>query len=79
MTNKKVILFAGLSEKTITWSPAMEDRFGVFPATQVYLSRPGTDVYDKTAVQPTIDAPVPGFITMTFNFGGPVSGFIAIM
>jgi len=79
MTDKKIISFAGLSVKTITWSAPMAARFGIFPASQVYLSRPGTDVYDKTAVQPTIDAPVPGFITMTFNFGGPVSGFIAIM
>jgi len=79
MTDKKVILFAGVTEKTITWTPEMTARFGAFPEVEVYLARPDADVYDKTAIAPTIDAPPPLFTQMHFAFGGPVSGFIMIM
>lgn len=73
----EVVFLSNESSKTIAWTPERIVKFGSFPNTQVWLLDPNNNYY-LASVQPTIDAPPPAFALMTYDFGGPVNGFIMI-
>lgn len=82
MNNKEQVDITNESTKVISWTPTRRSKFGQFPEVEVYINRTDpTSMVDsciKTPIQPSIDAAPPAFTTMTFDFGGPVSGFILI-
>lgn len=65
------------SSKTILYTAARKKRFGEFPEVECWLTDE-TDTYFLAAVQPTIDAPPPGFTQMNWDFGSNVTGFIVL-
>lgn len=75
----EVISFTGVGSVNFTWTPTRLANFGVFPEVELYIQGPD-GLYYKSAIQPYIDAPPPGFTTMYFDFGvgASVTGFILI-
>lgn len=74
--NLEIVPITAEATKVITWTPTRLALFGLFPVTEVWILDGG--VYAKAANEPTIDAPPPSMTTMSFDFGGAVTGFIII-
>lgn len=73
----EIIFINNEANKAVSWTPARQAKFGMFPIVETWL-RDATGTYYLAAVQPFIDAPPPGMTLMSFDFGGNVTGFIII-
>ena len=73
----EIISITAESTKTIAYNAGRQANFGVAPLLQVWQQRDDGINY-LTDVQPTIDAAPPGLSLVSFDFGGPVTGFIVL-
>lgn len=75
----EIILINDESTKSIPWTGQRALNFGDFPHTEVWIFDITDNLYHKAAEQPSIvDAVPPLFTTMSWDFGGNVTGFIVI-
>lgn len=77
--NKEIVTIAAEDTKVISWTTERKARFGKFPEVEVYV-QDEDGVYYKSPVQPVIiGVPPAPLVSLTFEFSGPVNGFIMIM
>lgn len=73
----ELVYFDNVDSLSISWTALRQQRYGVFPEVETYI-KDDTNAYYKSATQPYVDAPPPGFTVLHFDFGGPSTGFVLI-